>query len=720
MEREARAPSAPMRRRLTMTALTALMTGLVALPAAARADTLPDGRAYELVSPGLNGIRVQPGNQFFTQATPSGDGVAFVATDGQDTGPSSGVYNAEVSSRGTTGWTMTPEAIPFTAPEAGYLGTEVVAMSSDLSQVLVLTDQPLTAGAAPGYNLFLGDDATGTYAALTDAATDSGSSDLSDIGASADFSHIFFNPDIAQLPGDKVNYKKGGSNLYQWANGQLSIVNVLPGATVPSKVPALLASGSTNNLSAISADGTAVLFQQENAAFDPLYLRLDGSSTVQVDAPAQGVASDPNQQNSTAVGVTPDGSQVLFTSHSELTSNANTGSADAGDDLYDYTVSTGVLTDLTPDSKSADSATGADVQAVIGAADDGSYVYFVATGNLASGATSGQENLYVEHGGTTTFIAPAGGLSDSAVYTTPDGQSIAFESTDSLTGYDNTDQSTGTPDTEVFEYTAPSNSLVCASCRPDGVAPTGPSTIPGGSSANGVNSPARVVSDDGSRVFFDSTDQVVPGATDGLQNVYEYENGTTSLISPGDGASPATLVDASSSGNDVFFDSYDDVVPPLDSSLESAVWDARVGGGFPITSTTEGVCTATPQCRDTGTSSAGTPTIATDSPSGAVSPGPHSVFSVRSHSLHGSTVRLGIRVRVAGGLTASGHGVKAIHRRVRHAGTVTLALRLSAAAKATLSHHHRLRLTIHVKFTRASGGSRTIAVHVTATRKGGH
>jgi hypothetical protein len=510
MEREVRAPSTPARRRLTV-ALMTLMAGLAVLPAAARADALPDGRAYELVTPRLNTVRVQPGDQFFTQATSSGDGLAFVATDALDSGASSGVYNAMVATRGTTGWSVTPEAIPFPAPEAGYLATEVIAMSSDLSQVLVLTDQPLTSDAASGYNLFLGNDTSGTYTAITDASANSSSNNLFDIGISADFSHIFFNPDIAQLPTDKVNYKNG-SNLYQWANGQLSIVNVLPNGTL-SKQTATLASGTTNNLSAISADGDAVLFQDQNpSGIDPLYLRENGSATVQADL-TQKSPADPNaQQSSTAVGITPDGSQVLFTSQSELTTKANTGESgstpdDAGNDLYDYNVTSGVLTDLTPDSTSADKATGADVQAVIGSADDASYVYFVATGNLASGATSGQDNLYVEHGGTTTFISPAGGLVDSAAYTTPGGESIAFESTDSLTGYDNTDQTTGTPDTEVFVYNAQSGTLACASCRADGVAPIGSSTIPGGGSSNGVNSPARVLSDDGTRVFFDSTDQ---------------------------------------------------------------------------------------------------------------------------------------------------------------------------------------------------------------------
>lgn len=721
MEREVRGRWTPLRRRLATSALTAVLTGL-ALPALAWADPLPDGRAYELVTPGLNGVRVQPGNEFFAQATASGNSLAFVGTDALDSAPSSGVYNAMVATRGTAGWSVASEAIPFSAPESEFLATQVQAFSSDLSQYLVTTDQPLAPGAEPGKNIFLGSSA-GTFNLLTPVSDGGTGAGPALAGVSADFSHIFFNPDVAQLvPADKINYSHG-SNLYQWANGALSIVNVLPNGTY-SKRPASLASGSTNNLSAVSANGDAVLFQDQGGSFDPLYLRLNGSSTVQVDK-TQNAPADPNpQQNSTAVGVTSDGSQVLFTSSSELTSDANTGKSgstpdDVGSDLYDYSVSTGALTDLTPDTNSADKATGADVLAVIGAADDGSYVYFVATGALATGATAGQPNLYVEHDGTPTFIAPATGLLNSSAYTTPDGQSIAFESTASLTGYDNTDQTTGTADTEVFEYRAPSNSLHCASCRVDGIAPTGPSTIPGGSSSNGVNSPVRVVSDDGSRVFFNSTDQVVPGASDGLQNVYEFENGTVSLISPGDGSSPATFVDASASGDDAFFDSYDDVVPPLDSSLESAVWDARVGGGFPITSSTEGVCTATVQCRGPGTSATGTPSITTSSGSGQLKTGSRALFSVRSHALHGSTLTLHVRTRAAGRLTASGRDVRTVRRRVRHAETVSLALRLRPGARAALTRHHRLRLAIRLRFARRGGGARTITVHVIANRKGG-
>ncbi len=49
-----------------------------------------------------------------------------------------------------------------------------------------------------------------------------------------------------------------------------------------------------------------------------------------------------------------------------------------------------MLTDLTVDTNPADVATGANVEQVVGASRDASYVYFVATGNLASGADLGR------------------------------------------------------------------------------------------------------------------------------------------------------------------------------------------------------------------------------------------------------------------------------------------------------------------------------------------
>ena len=254
-----------------------------------------------------------------------------------------------------------------------------------------------------------------------------------------------------------------------------------------------------------------------------LYLRSDGENTAQVSVSKRSTP-DPNPAApAIAVGMAADGSEVLFTSRSELTDDANTGrtlgvSNDQGNDLYSYDVGTGALTDLTVANDPADVAAGADVEKVVGASRDASYVYFIARGNLAEGATSGERNLYVEHEGTIDFIGtnPTGSTGQGyPFYVTPDGRHAAFMSTEGQTGYDNAGQN------EVYEYTYGSG-VECGSCRPSGDPPLGSASIVG-----------RALSDDGSRLFFQSDDAVIPQAQSGLSNVFEYVDGDVHLLTPG-------------------------------------------------------------------------------------------------------------------------------------------------------------------------------------------
>ena len=142
--------------------------------------------------------------------------------------------------------------------------------------------------------------------------------------------------------------------------------------------------------------------------------------------------------------------------------------------------------------------------AVLGVAqisEDGSYVYFVAKGDLAGAARSGAPNLYVSHeGGAPVFIATlaegsldqddwAGGPMESTAAVSPDGTRLAFLSHRSLTGYDNVMSEGGNCGTnlfnglgeppacdEVFQYDAVTGQLACASCDPTGARPAGPSS----------------------------------------------------------------------------------------------------------------------------------------------------------------------------------------------------------------------------------------------------
>jgi hypothetical protein len=273
-----------------------------------------------------------------------------------------------------------------------------------------------------------------------------------------------------------------------------------------------------------------------------------------------------------------------------------------GNDLYEYDLETGKLKDLTVDDSDRD---GAHVLGVSQISEEGSYVYFVAEGAISGHAVAGKPNLYVSHeGGGPTFIATLSALDitdwgaeapdENAAAVTPSGNNLAFVSEDSLTGYDNEQaepgQCEGEPPgggmetgrcKEIYLYNADANVLVCASCNPSGARPIGSSSFaPQISSKFGVYRVRNLI--EGGTLFFDSSDALVPHASDGRVNVYEYESGHVYPISDVAGGYESFFLDASPNGSDVFFGSADQLVPQ-DTSNNVVVYDARVGGGFPVT-----------------------------------------------------------------------------------------------------------------------------------------
>ncbi|HET9677227.1 MAG TPA: hypothetical protein VFP21_06970, partial [Solirubrobacterales bacterium] len=170
-----------------------------------------------------------------------------------------------------------------------------------------------------------------------------------------------------------------------------------------------------------------------------------------------------------------------------------------------------------------------------------------------------------------------------------DGSVLAFLSSAPLTGYDNTDQSTGQPDTELFLWRAGAG-LTCVSCNPTNARPIGPSSIPG-AVANGstrVYKPRSLVAG-GSRLFFDSADALVLSDTNNAPDVYEWEapglgscaspGGCLALVSSGKAEDGATFADSSESGADAYFLTGQSLIRSDPGSVD--LYDAREGGGFP-------------------------------------------------------------------------------------------------------------------------------------------
>lgn len=192
-------------------------------------------------------------------------------------------------------------------------------------------------------------------------------------------------------------------------------------------------------------------------------------------------------------------------------------------------------------------------------------------------------------------------LSYLAARVSPNGQFLTFASERSLTGYDNRDANSGALDEEVYLYDSQTGHLACASCNPTGARPAGlfegkevnerlidyrqiwherwiAANIPGWT--NNSNEIAlyqsRYLSNSG-RLFFNSADALVPADVNGKADVYEYEplgvgsckaptygqsaaevfvpgsGGCVGLISSGSSLQESSFMDASESGEDVFF-----------------------------------------------------------------------------------------------------------------------------------------------------------------------
>lgn len=491
--------------------------------------------------------------------------------------------------------------------EYGTFGTKIGANKCSGPDPELVSGEPQQV-----VNLFVRDNENGTYQLVNQAPPGVTPTNAYLAGASEDDSHVVFR-ELARLTPDAPG---GVEDLYEWDEGVVRLVTVLPDGdpTVGSIVGASSERGSGAETHAVSADGSRVFF----TAGDDLYVRenAEQSPSEECAGPAEACTFqvDASQIGGSDGGgdfyaASADGSRVFFTDEARLTSDST---AQAGKpDLYEYDLEAAPsarLADLT-----ANPAESADVLGVPGVSDDGSSVYFAATGVLAANenankekAQTGQANLYVRSDGATTFIATL--ALESCVWerncgqASPDGAYFAFASAKSLTGYDNLDSSVGRPVREVFLYSKGSNGLACASCNPSGEAPSLPPASEVEMEYGGISH--HYVTDSG-RLFFETTQPLLPRDTNGQQDVYEFESdgvgscgdaaGCVSLLSSGAGSGETIFIDASVSGDDVFMLNTQQLTPQDQQEGALNIVDARVDGGFPAPVFSS--CTTVDSCR---------------------------------------------------------------------------------------------------------------------------
>ncbi len=654
-------------------------------PAGGSELTLPDGRAWELVSPpNKKAALIGPSslNYWLTQAASDGSGITYTTNDTIGEDAVGHLYSSQVLSTRVAGvWRTQYVSERGGLPPEGESAKGLFdsseywpVFSQDLSLGLLEPgsgpSKPQSAEAAER-TLYLRNSSNGSFRPLeTQANVPQGLMKNHEqsyyFAATPDFSHVVFGtwqaltPEAVSVSKEPCPGCEEALNLYEWHGGRLELVNILPdGSTRPGAVVgnAIMSTAKGEMIArAISSDGRWIVWKYEPFAGDgtvpvSMYVRdMVEKRTFKLGGPGirfQAMSSD--------------GSRIFF---------------EESGDLYVFDTETGTQTDLTADHGSVEPNAGVQ-NGVLGASQDGSYVYFVATGVLADKAVSGADNLYLLHDGTTgwttTLIATLSGedkhtwggdesagekvhmnpwLVDSEV--SPDGRYVAFMSNSPLTGYDNHDAVSGQPDEEVYLYDASSNRLVCASCNPTGARPVGVfdnggefgtgyegllvdttnswsakssgsnhwlagSLVGWNNTLNRASYQPRYVMDSG-RLFFNSPDALVPQDTNGLEDVYEYEpggvgscaperavfsetsGGCVSLISSGTSATESAFMDASETGDDVFFvaankltfEDYDNAYDMYDAHVCTEAVPCRAEPVSPPECTSGDSCKAAP------------------------------------------------------------------------------------------------------------------------------
>jgi hypothetical protein len=354
-----------------------------------------------------------------------------------------------------------------------------------------------------------------------------------------------------------------------------------------------------------------------------IYMR-SGDGITKLSAPEAGWTPVGGAQAAIFVGASKDGSKVFFATESELTKD-DAGIHDL--ELYECDIveePEGPKCELSRISAGSSGKAAADVWTVPAVSDDGSAVYFTAFGQLVAGLQSlrtGQVYLYRYDTTTrtTAYVATVDesdyttGLTSSAkwyremalstnanYYATPDGRYLLFATAGEVTGY-GTDEGVGAycpvgisgggsglPGhcAEVYRYhyeagSSGDGSAVCVSCNPNGASPVSNAQFAARSAPQDPDDgPIRAMSDDGSEVFFDTADALVPQDTNQTLDVYEWRESTAgedriSLISSGEDPGPSLFLGASGDGSNVFFGTHARLVP-ADGDSAGDLYDARV------------------------------------------------------------------------------------------------------------------------------------------------
>jgi hypothetical protein len=372
----------------------------------------------------------------------------------------------------------------------------------------------------------------------------------------------------------------------------------------------------------ISAGGSTVFFSVQAGGCEP---EADGPANTQaygrIGTPGSpqatvNLAGSSGCSSSTACNVTnpvtfqgasSDGSKVFFTA---AQAGLIHGDTDASNALYECelpgdggaTPTASGKVDPCPALKAltlTGTAERAEVQKVVAVSEEGSRIYFTATGALTSEpnqslpaahqvAEAGKDNLYLwealgngSRAGRIAFVATLPSASPNEAQSTPDGGYLVFTTTGDLTSDDTSTAG------QAFRYDALTGDLIRISVGENGYSNDGNTSSDTTTLATErlvagePNALPKTISENGAYVVFQTSAALTPQVDGGTNNVYEWHEGNVYLISDGtDNTDHAGLIGMDASGENIFFVTADKLVGQ-DTDEDYDVYDARIEGGFP-------------------------------------------------------------------------------------------------------------------------------------------
>jgi hypothetical protein len=569
----------------------ALRVGLSAL--------LPDCRAYELVTPPDTSGRPPKGTAFLgsmfstLQASPAGEAVSFTIEGGSLPGGSGvGSFSGDpyVARRNGTGWSTelagptgeetTQSAPGSSSPDKGYsfwrsLGEGPLGpVGSIYAEYFRYPDghsEPIGRGSE-------GVDPT----AKGDLITENGTHVIFETGSEASTTPVQLEPN-APPDGTAAVYDRTIDPIT--GEEKTHVVSLLPGDETPEANEDAVYRGA-------SADGEGIAFSISTSPFTigTVYLRVGNETTYEIGEEVE------------FAGISEGGERMFYLEEGDLKALDTTTPAP---EVVEFT-STG---DVTP----------------VNVSTDGTRAYFVSPSTLGGAnpqgdvAQAGEQNLYLSEEGSISFVAT---VTDrdvegevppfEATFTdglglwtevaakqpakdpsrlNPDGSVLLFQSRANITGYPASEFP------QIYRYDSDAGELRCISCIPTGVKATGGASLENYTFDTFTPKPFSPfafvpnLTPDGNRVFFDSTEALVSGDTDGVTDVYEWEaqgvgsctqaGGCVYLISSGQSEVDNYLYGHSTDGRDVFFTTGDRLTGWDSAGGAISIYDARVNGGYP-------------------------------------------------------------------------------------------------------------------------------------------